>query len=112
MYAPPLGLRAPDRLRVRALAVAERIDSRATSGERVSPTARVVPLEEGGSAIVYRYGCVVFFDVPPARQQQFVQDLGPSLVDPIEGPETEEIEFRLAGGETRGGETSDIVLAS
>jgi uncharacterized Rmd1/YagE family protein len=78
----------------RALCVGERIDIREMAGERISPSALLVPVGNEGRAVLFRYGCVVLFGVSAADERAFLDALAERVADPLPQPETEELLLR------------------
>jgi uncharacterized Rmd1/YagE family protein len=78
--------------------VGEHIDLRGflKSARIAAQRPALVPLVEGGVAILYRYGAVVFFDVNPVVEQRFIADMIPLVSHAYENPETEEVSIRIA----------------
>ena len=82
----------------RAIYVGERIDVRKfLQSSRVAAQQPVmIPLEGGGTAIVFRYGAAVFIDGSKAAHELFLRDLAPLVEDRYERPETEEVKIAIA----------------
>lgn len=85
----------PD-LKVRALLLADRMDLKSF---KIADCLATTPLTlevdaEGGIAVLFRYGVVVFFGVRTLDEVRFVDSLGPLLTNPYETPEKEELEIR------------------
>ncbi|MDP2830326.1 MAG: RMD1 family protein [Sulfuricellaceae bacterium] len=83
----------PD-LKARALLLADRLDLKSF---KIAGSLATTPLTlevdaEGGVAVLFRYGVVVFFGVPALDEVRFVDSLRPLLTNPYETPETEELE--------------------
>lgn len=79
-----------------ALYLGEGIDVRGVAiGERVSQRPLTILLESSGLAVVFRYGAVVFFDVPQEQIAKFVADMGSFIEQPYAQPETEVVTVRL-----------------
>lgn len=75
-----------------AVLLGERIDVRAISTEhRLAPQPLTVPVTGGGTAVLFRYGVVVFFDVPQAAQDDFLAHVRPLVTKPVARPETEQM---------------------
>jgi uncharacterized Rmd1/YagE family protein len=100
----------PEMIVARALYVAERIDLRKFLGAAriAAQQPATVSLEEGGTAIVFRYGAVVFVDGSKAARELFLRDLAPQLVDRYERPETEDLQIAI-GADKRDGVERGIV---
>jgi uncharacterized Rmd1/YagE family protein len=84
----------PD-LKVRALLLADRMDLKSF---KIADCLATTPLTlevdaEGGIAVLFRYGVVVFFGVRTLDEVRFVDSLGPLLTNPYETPEKEELEI-------------------
>lgn len=84
----------------------ERIAHAVLLGQRINvrpllqaPVLSGVPLTVevggGGIAVVFRFGIVVFFDVPPMEQTQFIAALRPHISEPVEQGEVETLEFTV-----------------
>ncbi|MBM4281393.1 MAG: RMD1 family protein [Deltaproteobacteria bacterium] len=86
-------------VKVRALYLGERLDLRALETvSRLSPQAPLV-LSAGaaGAAVLFRYGVIVLFHVPPLDEAAFVATLTRLLGEPFARVEVEEIEVRVLG---------------
>lgn len=82
--------------KARAALVGERIDLRAWgSVDSLATSPLTVEVRDGGIAVLFRYGVVVFFDVVPVDELGFLEKLGAHVVHPYERPETEEIEISV-----------------
>src|SRR5271168_1460322 len=90
----PLGLEA--QLVARALLLGERLDTRGLEHQetlgRVPLVARV---DEGGIAVLFRYGVVVLFNVMPAAEHALLSRLAPLVIDPYEPQESEEVRISV-----------------
>jgi uncharacterized Rmd1/YagE family protein len=89
---------------VRALYLGERLDLRALETvSRLSPQAPLV-LSAGttGAVVLFRYGVVVLFDVPPVEESAFLGSLARLIGEPFFCPEIEEIEVRVTGDKQDG----------
>jgi uncharacterized Rmd1/YagE family protein len=79
-----------------AVLIAQRIALRAwRPAEALATNPLTVAAEGGGTAVLFRYGAVVFFDVSPASAAAFVAEIQPQLGNPYPSPETEEVEVRV-----------------
>jgi uncharacterized Rmd1/YagE family protein len=79
----------------RALLVGERIDLR---GFELPDRLAVDPLSlrvGGGIAVVFRYGAVVFFDVPPQAAEAFLDRLSERVSQPLAERETETLNVSI-----------------
>jgi len=80
----------------RALLVGQRIDLRALgSTARLGGGPLAVSVRGGGAAILFRYGAVVFFDVQPLEQDEFLRQLQPRVQSPATEQEFEQITVRV-----------------
>ena len=80
----------------RALLVGQRIDLKALgSTQRLGGGPLVLTVRGGGVAILFRYGAVVFFDVQPLEQDEFLRQLQPRILSPAADPESEQIAIRI-----------------
>jgi len=86
----PLGLET--QLVARALLLGERLD---TKGLEHQDTLALAPLtarvDEGGIAVLFRYGVVVLFNVVPAAERALLGRLAPMIVDRYDPPESDEM---------------------
>ncbi len=95
---------ARPRLSAHAYALGERIDTRGLVGER--SLSGCIPLStRQGTALVFRFGCVVFFNTPKEQHGDLLSQLKPNIVGAFTDIAEETAEFLLASGEpTRVGE--------
>ncbi len=91
------GLRLKSRpdLTARALLLADRLDLKSF---KIADCLATTPLTleadaEGGVAVLFRYGVVVFFGMRALDEIRFVDSLKPLLTNPYEIPETETLEI-------------------
>ena len=78
---------------VRALLLAERLDTRPLERDTTLAAAPLTLAVEGnGVAVVFRYGVVVLFDCPEAAGQRFLATLDPLLVEKFALPEREDLQ--------------------
>lgn len=90
------GLKLLDDRSARATAwfLGQRIDTRGFKGaETLSESPITVPVDEGGYAMVFRFGAVVFLDAAAEAQRAFVERIGARVIGPFERPETEHLEI-------------------
>lgn len=88
----PLGGR--ETIGVRAFFLGERLDLRALETTAVLATMPLtIPVRDQGFAVLFRYGVVVLFAVPPLEEMQFLASLRPLLTQPFDAPEHEEVEI-------------------
>jgi uncharacterized Rmd1/YagE family protein len=95
----------------RALYVGEYIDLRQfVRSKRVSAQQPViVTVNGGGLAILYRYGAVVFFDVPLASQQGFLEELRALVRQPYATSEIEDVQVTI-NDQADEGDLSDTLI--
>ena len=79
----------------RAMLLGERIDLRGFTGVALARNPLTVPVQGGGVAVLFRYGAVVLFDVPPAAQTSFLDQVLALVGNHYEKPETEEVAVRI-----------------
>ena len=89
-------------LKARALLLADRLDLRSF---KIADCLATTPLTlevdaDGGVAVLFRYGVVVFFGVRVLDEVRFVESLRPLLTNPYEIPETEELEIHCGMSNT------------
>jgi len=86
----------------RAWFLGSRIDVRQLErGETLALAPLTLRPAGGGYAVVFRFGAVVFIDVSPVEQANFIEKLAPFLTGRFEEPETEGVEMRVdpSGGD-------------
>jgi uncharacterized Rmd1/YagE family protein len=95
----------------RALYVGERIDLRKylPPGRVTAQQPATVPVD-GGLAILFRYGAVVFFDAATADHEQFLRELAPLVEDRYDRPETEEIAVCVSPDKREGVEAGNVIV--
>ena len=83
-------------VKVDALFVGRRLDLRSLESSRLLP---VLPLMisagDQGYAVLFRYGAVVLFNLSPAEQASFLNNIKHLIRDPFEAPDTESIEINI-----------------
>jgi len=80
--------------------VGTRIDVRELErGDVVALTPLTVQAGERGSAVLFRYGVVVFLNLSPVEEAAFLKSLGPMISEPFEKPETERVSIAIASDE-------------
>ena len=80
----------------RALLVGERIDLRALGTmQRLGGGPLAVQVRGDGLAILFRYGAVVFFDVKPLEEDEFLRQLEPRISQPSADREQESLTLRI-----------------
>lgn len=100
-----------DKIRVRALCIGGDIDTRALRKAR-GLAATPLTLEAGrhGIAVVFRHAAVVFFEVDPEGEKEFLARLLPLIQRPAAQPMVEEIELALATGGHEGMEDNTLFV--
>lgn len=87
----------------RALLIGDRLDLRPLhKHERRAETPLPLAAGERGVAVMFRYGVAVMFNVQPAEEMAFLNNLESVLVKPHEHPESEEVEIHVAPEGRRG----------
>lgn len=83
-------------VKVDALFVGRRLDLRSLESSRLLP---VLPLMisagDQGYAVLFRYGAVVLFNLGPAEQASFLNNIKHLIRDPFDVPDTESIEINI-----------------
>ncbi len=107
-----MAMEPSDTIAVKALLLGERLDTRALEGRAALATAPLtLRLEEGGTAVLFRYGAIVLFNADAAAADAFVRSIAPCIIQPFPRPEEDEIRLRLQpGGEDSVELTGTIVL--
>lgn len=84
-------------IRGRALYLGERVDVRALENTQKLATAPLcIAVGERGLAVIFRYGAVVLFHVPPLEEVSLLDQLKNFVGDAFAKPEIEEVEIRLS----------------
>ena len=96
----------------RALYIGERIDLRKfLQASRVAAQQpATVHLEEGGTAILFRYGAAVFINGSNAARELFLRELAPLVEDRYKRPETEEVQISIAADRREGVESGTVFV--
>jgi len=83
-------------VKVRAVHLCDRIDTRALEKTRLMAASPLM-LELGPDrcAAIFRYGVVVFFNVPPLEEAKFIQSLEGFATPPMDERKSEEIGIRI-----------------
>ncbi len=85
-----LGIEPP--LVARALLLGERLDTRGLEHrEPLSRNPLVLRVDEGGLAVLFRYGVAVLFNVASAAEKALVERLRPLVSDPYDPPDADEM---------------------
>ncbi len=99
-------------VRARALYLGERIDVRALENtQKLALTPLSIQVGERGLAVIFRYGAVVLLHVPPLEEVSLLEQLKKFIGDPLQKPESEEVEIRIAPDKPDGLEAGIIYLA-
>jgi uncharacterized Rmd1/YagE family protein len=81
----------PRKIRARAWFLGHRLDVRPFDSDKALARAPLmIPVGRAGSAVLFRYGAVVLFDLDPAEEKAFLESLNPSLRARFDHPESEE----------------------
>jgi uncharacterized Rmd1/YagE family protein len=96
----------------RALLLGNALDVRALRyAERLAGNPLMVPVAGRGSAVVFRYGVVVLFDVPPLDEAAFLRNLQPLIGDPLEEPGVESLRLVIDPDAPEGVEQDHVVIS-
>jgi uncharacterized Rmd1/YagE family protein len=100
------------RFAARALYVGEHIDlRRLLKSTRVgAQQPAMITLEDGGIAVLHRYGAVVFFDTTAPAEAIFLNELVPLVSHIYDRPETEEVLIRVGSQDREGVEDGTVVV--
>ena len=91
---PALGIEPP--VVARALLLGERLDTRGLEHrETLGRAPLVVRVNEGGIAVLFRYGALVLFNVTPAAEKALIGRLRPLVADALETIESEELRIAV-----------------
>jgi uncharacterized Rmd1/YagE family protein len=86
--APPSLL--PSTVRIKALLLGGRIETRGLVGEDRTASPLMLRLEPSGSAFIFRYGAIVFCNAEPAAEAALLASLAARTSDRLDAPEIEE----------------------
>lgn len=104
-------LQGASTIRVRALALGERLDVRALEQtQRVAVTPLSIPVGERGLAVLFRYGAVVLFHVAPLEEVGLLDQLKRFVGEPFTKPEIEEVELRVSADKPEGLESGILYV--
>ncbi len=111
MDISPLGNRAA--FQAEAHLVAERLDLRSLNGwERLAPDPLTLALPQGGIAVLFRYGVVVFFAAQAEAKHALLASLQPVMQQPCARPESETLPIRIDAQQPEGMDGNTLLLAS
>lgn len=85
----------PTTLKVRALLLGGRLDTRSFEPEGAIATTPLTLRIGGGTALLFRYGAAVFVNMSEAAERRLLDNLRPRIVDPFDPVETESPVLRL-----------------
>jgi len=90
-----LALKSRQHLNARALLLGDRLDLKAFKiADCLATTPLTVEVDaDGGVAVLFRYGVVVFFGVRALDEVRFLETLKPLITNPYASPEIEELEI-------------------
>lgn len=94
-HSSPLLLSQRTEIKARALLLGDRLELKSF---KIADCLATTPLTlevsaDGGIAVLFRYGVVVFFGVRPLDEVNFISSLKPLLTNPYETPETEDLDL-------------------
>jgi uncharacterized Rmd1/YagE family protein len=106
------GLDPRQRITARALLVGDSLDVRALKySERLASSPLMVAVAGRGSAVLFRYGAVVFFDVDPLEEAAFLRSLRPLVHDPMAEPAMEALDVVVDPSVPEGFEQDHLLVA-
>jgi uncharacterized Rmd1/YagE family protein len=86
-------------VKVSALFAGRRLDLKGLESSRLLPVLPlIISAGNRGNAVLFRYGAVVMFNLAPAEQASFLNDIKHLVRDPFDAPETEEIDINVDAG--------------
>ncbi len=95
----------------RAWFLGERIEARQLErGETLALSPLTVRAGDGGHAVIFRFGAVVFVDVSPVDQASFIDKLRPFVTDAFDEPEGEDAELRIDPESADGVDASGVIV--
>lgn len=110
--AAPQRVASPRAMSVNALLLGERLDTRVLeSRATVTATPMVMPVDGGGTAVLFRYGAVVLFDVPEEARAGFLAMLQPHVTESFATAEAETLRLLVRPDSDQVGDAAgNIVL--
>jgi uncharacterized Rmd1/YagE family protein len=96
-------------LRVRAFFVGQRINVRALERAARGAVPLVIPVGDDSYAAVFRWGAVVLFEPPGRGEEPPLDWLEPIVIDPVDEPETEEVDIRVAPEDEEGVDREGVI---
>ena len=101
----------PRTLKARALLVGHRLDLRRLQEiHPLATTPLTLEVAGGGTAVLFRFGAVVFFDVGPMQQAAFLEDLAPFVTEPLAQSESEALDIVVDPGRPEGLDQSGLTI--
>jgi uncharacterized Rmd1/YagE family protein len=70
----------------------------------------VIPLDDGGIAVLFRYGAAVFFDTSAEAEGRLLADLAPLVSHAYDAPEKEEVLIQIAPHDREGVEGGMVLV--
>jgi uncharacterized Rmd1/YagE family protein len=109
MPASPLS--GKTEFKARTLLLGERLDLRSLgTAERLAMNPLTMRVEEGGVAVLFRFGAVVLFDVADSAQASFLRRTQPLVLGPYQPNETEEVGIRIDAHAAEGVDAGKVCL--
>lgn len=100
-------------VRVRALLLGDRLDVRALEQtQRLGTAPTVLAAGDRGCVVLFRWGAAVLFHVAPLEEASLLDQLKRFVGDPLQKPEQEDVEVKLAPDKPEGPDGGSILLSS
>jgi len=100
-----------ERLSARALLLGERIDIRGLERERSLAAAPLaLRLEEGGIAVLFRFGVAVLFGATATAESVLLEKLAPFVSGPYPARESDETQLRIGGPQDEGVDVAGAIF--
>ncbi|MBN2328380.1 MAG: RMD1 family protein [Candidatus Omnitrophica bacterium] len=108
---PANSLQEKKAFRANAMLIGERIDLRTLENlDKLASAPYTAGLRNGGIAVLFRYGAIVFFDSSSIEQADFLAMLQPMIVKPFTNPEKENVEISINSEGREGMEGNTVFL--
>jgi len=98
--------------RARAVLLGDRIDLNAWRAvDQLASNPLTIAVRGGGTAVLFRYGVVVLFDITGPEEVAFLEQLRPFIGGPYATPETESIDVQIDPGAREGMGEKTLLIA-
>jgi len=107
----PFTEEGPEEITLRAYFLARRIDVRSLQSRvRLSPSPLTVKVGDGGCAVLFRYGVLVFVGVAEPEAEEFLTSIRPMVIHPFHAPVSDDMVMRVDTSRREGPEDGFIYV--